>query len=478
MAIRNLTQIVSDAIAFIQSKIPGLSTLPGTVARDVVIESPAQEFNRAYQELGRISLTQNFENPDSFINDELANRAADVGLTHLPGTASTVPVVFRTPTLTADITINVGTQISTSPTQLFPDIISFRTVSTGQFLLVNAPSYLNPLTGLYELEINVQAEATGSGGNVSAGAINTITTNITGAPSLTVINNLAASGGADGESNTSLAQRIRTKLAGNNVGTENGVLSLIRTNSLVLDSLIVKPGDPELLRNQFGNSFDIVLIGEILRETAEAHVFNPSILDVPLSRQPARIVSLIKGIVAGNPFTFTEGIDYTVSIDNTSMFVGTTEALSKITFLGTGSLPDNGSTIIITYTYNELISNLQSTVESDINKIIGADPLVKEATKVLIQISATIRTFSGYTHADVATSATTAVSTLLSNLKLGIPVDQSDLIVAIQDTPGVDAVDIPITIAVKRPADPGFIFVSNVSISRTEYGRPDTITIV
>jgi uncharacterized phage protein gp47/JayE len=479
MAIRGLSDIIDSAVEFIQSKIPALSLLQGTVARDVVVESPSQEFQLVYQETGRTQKLQTLSDPTAFEGTELDDLAASVGLTRLSGTAATVDITLSVPTLTSDITVVVGTQVSTSPTVLTPSVVSFVTLTTAQFVAVNAGTYFNPITGLYELEIPAQAISIGVAGNVATATINTIVTSISGAPSITVTNTLAAAGGSNSEANESLIERIKVKQTGNNVGTNNGILGVISGNSLVVDSLLVKPGDPELLRNQFGNAVDAVILGGQLQQVAEPHVFITGQYDIPLSRQPASAVSVVSGLVSSTPYVFILNTDYTVTIDYTSLFQGTPRALSKITFLPLGTLPDNESVVTITYSYNKLIQDLQAVMDSDGVKIVGSDLLVKEATEVLIQIGATIESFAGFTHTDVADDVVTNLTAFLNGLELHEDADESVIISVIQGTEGVvEVIPGSLNIAAKRPADPGFITVSDVEIKRTEYGRPDVITII
>lgn len=476
MALRTLSDIINDAVTFIQSKIPSLSLLQGTVARDVVVESPAQEFENVYVEVQRLRGIQSLNDPTQFEDSELDRKAADVGLTRTLGVASTGFVTFRANTLTSDITIPLGVELATAPTVLNTTVVSFTTVASGTMVAANAASFLNPFTGLYEISIPVQALSVGSTGNVAANSITTLVTSISGISTIT--NALPTSGGSDAESDISLSNRIRLKLSGNNKGTAAGIQGLIETNNLVLDSLIVRPGDPELLRDQFGNSVDVVVVGENLVQVSEPHTFNSSNLKVSLFRNPARSVSSITGTVSGSPYTFIEGTDYEVTIDLVSLFNGSTKANSYITFLSLGTLPDNSSIITITYTINKLVEDLQALLDDDTNKILASDVLVREAIKVLIQVGASIQVLPGFTAADVKSDVVTNVGIYLDALALGVDVDQSQLIAIMQDTTGVaDVTTIPISLAVKRPTDTGFISVSDAIIARNEYGRADTITI-
>lgn len=474
MAIRNLTQIINDAVSFIQLQIPALSLLTGTVARDVVVESPSQEFANVYTELQRLEGIQTLANPSLFTTDEMAAAAADVNLTPLPATPSIGLVTFRANTLTSNVTILANTTVSTSPTTLNPNTVSFQVTAGGTMFASNASAYLNPLTGLYEIQLPIQSVDTGPTTNVSAGTITVLTQTVQGINS--IVNALPTSGGAAAETNEALAARILLKLAGNNVGTTAGIQSLISTNNSVIDSLIIKPGDPLLLRDQFGNSVNVVVQGEIIAEVSDTRTFHTGTLTYIMLQQPVISVVSITGVVGGSPYTFIPSTDYSTNIDYTSVFSGSVDAISSITF--TGTLPDNSSSIVITYSINSLIPSLQALLNSDSNKILGSDVLVVAAFKVLIQVAASIVVLPGYTHSDVASLAVTNVGSHIDNLKLGQPVENSDLIAIIQDTTGVDSVTtLPITILANYPPYAGFVSVFNASISSTQFAQADSINI-
>jgi len=478
--IRTLGQIIDTAIAFIATKIPALSTLEGTVTRDVVIESPANEFNTAYTSINDVQIQQTLTDATVWTSDQLTAYANNIGLTREPGVQSSGTAIFRLRTFStasSDISVPISTEVSTSPTTLSPDIITFQTTTTRTFLAVNADSYFNPVTGYFELNVPIQATQAGASGNVAVGAIDTIVTSLSG--SLLITNTLSTSGGADVETDAVLLSRINTKLVGNNIGTANGILSLINQNASVVDSLMVRPGDIELTRDQFGNAADVVIIGQILQEVTESRTFTADALEYVLSQQPIVAVGdTITGVASSVAFTFIKDTHYSVVFDTTSLTGGTTHAKTKIRFLG-GPYPDVGSSFSVLYEVNSLVTSLQSSLDSDDTKIIGTDVEVREAVKVLVKVNASITNLAGYVHADVVTEATTNLSNLLNSKLLGEKVDRSDVITNIQNTPGVDSVDTTtLLIEVKRPTDPAFITVTDILISRTEYARPDVLVIV
>ncbi len=479
MAIRNLSQIINDAVSFIQSKISTLSLLPGTVARDIVVESPAQEFNRVWTELDRVERQQLLTDATAYTDEELTNLASSLSIQRNFGLPATGVVTFRLANFnvaTGDILIAAGTELTTQSNITSNNTISFVTTADRTYIASNASTYFNPTTGFYELDAPIQAVTTGTTGNVAAGTITVLVTSISGSPS--VVNNVQTSGGTDIESNAALLSRIQLKLAGTAMGTPNGILSFVRENPNVVDSLLVRPGDIELVRDQYGNAADVVIIGEITQQIEEVRTFVAGSTEYTLARQPVQVSDdavgdVIEGVSGGLAFNFLKGTHFRVATDNSSISRGSTRASTKIVFLGS-PFPDLNSPFTVTYSINSLVEDIQTLIDSDDNKIVGTDILIREAARVLIRVGAFIKVFPGFTKADVAAAAAENVATLLNSSTLDSDLDQSDIIATIQNTDGVDSVNVPISLEVKRITDTVFIPTSAVTIGRTEYARPDT----
>lgn len=478
MAIRNLGQIVADAITYIQNKLPGLSMLTGTVARDVVVESPAQEMALIWAELDRIQRQQLMNDATAFTDEELTNLAGTYGIQRLEGVAATGTVTFRLndfSTSSADIVIPAGTEVSTRAGVLVSRTLSFATTAEKTFVAANADTYFNPATNFFEIDVPVRAEEIGTVGNVGPGTLTVLVTSVAGAPTVTNLN--STSGGAEAEDNDALLSRVLTKVTGTAAGTVDGLTSLINSNPNVSASLIIVPGDPELVRDEFGNAADAVVLGEVLDPVVDTRQYTAGVTTYVLSRQPLGVDNavddVIEGVVGGASFSFIKDVHFKVELDTTSLTRGTTSATSRIVFLGS-PFPDSGSTFVINYSVNKLIEDLQAAVEADDTKIIGTDILVREAIKVLVRVGAFIKVLPGFTKADVAAEAADNVADLLNASTLDTNIDQSDIIAAIQNTSGVDSVTVPISLEVKRPTDSAFIATSEISIARTEYARPDS----
>lgn len=479
MAIRNLSQIINDAVTFIQSKIPSLSLLPGTVARDVVVEAPAQEFSRIWTELDRVERQQLLSDSTAYTNDELTNLAASLGIQRNNGLAATGTITFRLTnfnTASGDITIPLGTEVTTAANISSNNVISFATTSQRVFIAATANTYFNPTTGFFELDVPIQAITSGTTGNVAAGTITVLTTSVTGSP--TIVNNSQTSGGTDAETNAALLSRIQVKLAGTAMGTPNGILSFVNANPNVVQSILIGPSDPELVRDEFGNAADVVIIGEIASPISEVRTFVAGQTNYILGNQPVQdsttaVGDVISGVVGGIAFNFIRDTHYKVVVDNSSITRGSTRATTQIVFLGS-PFPDANSPFIVTYTINSLVQSLQTLIDSDDNKIIGTDILIRYGVKVLVRVGAFITVFPGFTKGDVATVAANNVASLLNTSGLDSGISESEIIATIQDTSGVASVLVPISLEVKRPTDTAFIPTSTISIGKTEYARPDS----
>jgi uncharacterized phage protein gp47/JayE len=463
-------QIIQQMIAFIQARQPNIATQIGSVVNDVVISAPAQQFESIYTELARVSDIQSLSNNSEMTTAELDAFGSNYDLTRNPGTQAQSNVTFRVVNLQItqpNINIPIGTIVTTQQTANAP-IISFATTIGGTFISSQASSYFNPLTGFYELTLPVLAQSIGSNGNVNAGSINVLSSSIPNIFSVT--NTVAATGGTDQESNAAFAARIQLALSGNNLGTINGIESLILVNQNVLAVSVVGPNDPEMLRNEFGGSIDVYVLGDVTVSTTEVHTFNTlASFTFIFANQPATVTSgsvTITGIVNGSPYIFAQNTDYILIQDPTTLLNGSVDVMNGIQFLTTGQLPDNLSQFTILYSFNQLIPTLQNTISADTGHVVGADILVKEANATVITVQANIAIISGYTASDVISNAQTAVTNFLVTNTLGASFSQSQIVAVIEDTPGVDEVDLTSLVITK---DGVTITTQTVSVDKTQY---------
>lgn len=477
MAIRSLQTIINDAIAYLTLKKPGIATFSGTVTRDVVIEAPAQEFDKVYQELSHTQQLQSLNYADNMSTDELDAFANNYALTRLTGTTSQGTVTFQIRNYNSGsslISIPTGSVLATQGSDQVAQV-TFLTSQAITFLPSLAPAYFNPITGLYEQTATIAAQIVGSASNVAAGTVTQLLTSVPGIDSL--INTVATTGGTDTETNSAFADRIRIKLSGNSIGTPNGILSLVETNANVRDAVTVTPNDIEMIRNEFGGSVDVYILGEILDTTSEVRLYQTAgDQEFILQHQPAKTISSITGIVSAAPYTFIQGVDYDYVLDTTILFNGSTQLENKVVFNIGGSNPDNNSNIIITYVYNSLVESLQTILDTDNQHIITADILVKESKEAVIDIIADVSLFSGFTPSTEVANIQTALSTYIDGLGLGQSINRSDVVSIIEGVGSVDQVDLN-TLTLSKNGTPIALTDQRIQIFKTEYARSNTINI-
>jgi uncharacterized phage protein gp47/JayE len=345
MALPTFSQIVSSMLSFLQASRPDINTNTGTVTNDVVVSTVANQLSAengtspsVYSSIEYTQELQAFsENAASLVSADLYAIGANYGLTPLPAVAATSFITFRIRNYTTSspiITVPSGTVVSTLATSQSP-AVTFATTSTFTFLPSLAPSYYNPASGFYENpsgSIGIVCQTTGTVGNVGAATITSLVGPGLGIDAVT--NYTATTGGTNAESNTAFAARIQIKLEGNNIGTPNGIISLVETNPNVIQALIVGPNDPEMLRNQFGGSVDVYIRGQVpLTVPAETFTYSTTgSQSYVLLNQPALSVGTVTGVVGGNPYTFVPNTDYQFVENPNILFAGSVDAGSYIIF--------------------------------------------------------------------------------------------------------------------------------------------------
>jgi uncharacterized phage protein gp47/JayE len=343
MALPNFSQIVSSMIAFLQGSRPDIATQVGSVTNDVVISTVANQLSAEDgtdpSVYSSIQYTQNLqafvENAATILPADLDAIGNNYGMVRNPGTQSVGTITFRIRNYTTTSPIVIvpsGTVVSTLATTQSP-AIAFATTATVTFSPSLAPSYFNPVTGFYEQSTTIVCQTIGAIGNVGAQTITSLVSSVSGIDAVT--NNTAATGGTDIESNTAFADRIQIKLEGNNVGTPNGIISLMETNPNVIQALIVGPNDPNPpARNQYGGSVNVYIRGQIpVTVLNESFTYSTTgSQQYILLNQPALSVGSVTGIVDGSPYTFVPGVDYNFIENPNSLYAGSINAGSYINF--------------------------------------------------------------------------------------------------------------------------------------------------
>jgi len=523
---RSFNDVAIDLMTNMLRENESIDVLPGQVIRDVFINGMAQEFSNTYNTIGTVATAQSIANAAYMSPSDLDNLVGNYGITRKTATQSTGQVTFYTNTLpTQNILIPAGTRLGTQLGNSNQQV-TFQTLADANLIISLESTYFNVDTGNWEISANVSAEQNGALGNVGPFTINTILS--TNSP-MKVTNNNPTTGGFNQESNVDLAVRTINTFLGTGRGTKSGYLGLVTSQSYVLDSIIQGPGDPLMIRdNGFGGKVDIWVIPsqalvtqltpdntpsleisdwqdsqQVLsnytfefpqkpvdptQEILVTATLSPSgnLVGIPLfeSRSPAP-----SGITYVNPSGLR--YHYTVQLDDSLNFGGSIRAEDSIIWNATemdylkSIYSGNTLTVDISYSTNEAISNAQAVLDSDENKIIAADAIVKDAIEVTLDITSSVVLEPEFkTTPEAQTQAigdiVTAVVDSINTNKLGQTFQESDLVQTIHNVPGVDNVIIP-SIVITRRYSPFFDIrqqqVTDTTVNPNEYFVAGNINI-
>lgn len=442
---KTIEEVQSELSTFVDdyntAKGTNIDTRQGTVFRDIVVDAPAVQFNSISTDLVSASQVFSINFASTVSIEDLDNLAANYGLTRKDATKATgIQEFLTTNEPTVDIIINAGVIIATESTGTIPEL-QYQVTETVVLPVATKNNFkiVENAVVKYRITAPIVALTTGSQGNVGSLTITQIKQPISGIE--VTRNSVATTGGTDQESNVDLASRIKLKLTGNNVGTENGIKSLVLADANVKGVSIVKPGDAELARNEFGGSVDVYIDGQNIATFEEDRVFFAASPEIVLSQQPAKSVVSISGIASGQSKTFIQGTDYNFVEDSVTLFLGSVKVKNKVVFGIGGTDPDDGSILSIQYTYNQLITSLQSEIDQENNNLITTDILIREAVQALIDMSFSITLLPGFNKTPVVQSVKDSLTTFIDNLDLGVTFNRSDIIGLIENVAGVDAVD-------------------------------------
>lgn len=432
---RTFNDIVQAMIAYLRNLRPRVDTKEGTFTRDVIIDAPANEMAALYRALDNVSNSQSPDLAPAFALDVLGRNFQVIRNGAQKATGTTSFYRMTNPGATS-IFIPKGTIVSTKGS-INSSPVQFTTLQDVTMTIAN----FNPNTGRWEVNVPIRALAGGTVGNVSAGIINSVISSI---PNISGVYNVnPTTNGQDRESDGAFTLRIKNVIAGNNVGTIDGYFRLVTTNVNVRDAKIIDSTNTTVTKRAEAGVVDVLINGLVASQPpVETYTYTTGSPYYIPSKQPLNYAfsgsfSLV-GSVTG---VLTQGVNYSVTQDH-SVYGGSVKAADRFTFI---SGLTNGELIMFIYTYNSLIEDIQNLIDTDTNKSVNADILVRAARARLINVTATISVLPGYTASAVSSDVVTNIVTFLNSYHVGQEVQQSDVINVIVDTTGVDDVLVPLT---------------------------------
>ena len=429
---RTFTEVLESMNTFIKGQYPYLDTSEGTIIYDINLLAPSREFATLYTEMNQVSQNQSILTASE---NGLISLGSNVAIQRKNERHSKGRITFfRFTAPVQDITIPVGTIVSVDPTG--GEDIQFITTSPITMFVNLASVYLNTTTNLYEVTTDIEAVEGGRQGIVGSNTITNIITSIAGINGC--YNSIATSGGADIESKETLRNRIAIKVRGNSIGTTDGILSEVLANSNVEDGIVVGNGSSE--RSDFG-TIDIYIRGKVNKSYTESYIVTGAENEkVTLSKQPvipdsvSSIVSSASGAIPSSKYTLNK---------DTSTLGGSVEAGDNITF--DPALDASYGALLITYSYNSVITDLQNIFNTSNKHIQNTDILVLWATEILIDITSSLKVLPGFDFSSVVDDIEENLAVFFTNTTIGEQIQQADVAKVILDTPGVDDLLLPFT---------------------------------
>jgi hypothetical protein len=486
MATRSFNDAVDALLAFIQAANNRISLVVGSTYRDIV-ESVGQEFAKAYvlqewsrrqgstallrrtlqdaefkdQLLRSLPKGSTADDVEMLISEAIDAKAANVGVSRTA--ARKAKIVFRLQRATSGTGITITAGSVTAQTSAIPPVAFTNTES-----IINGATSFDAITNLFYIDVQAEAVEAGASGNVAAGTVRTLTPQIGDFSSVT--NPSPSEGGSDEQSDSALLDAIEASLLGINLNTIGGYPKAILAFSPdVFDAEVVDPSNPLLQRLPVGAA-DIYIIGEISKTITDTYVFLGE--DIVLRKQPVLQVDSVISF-GSTTQTFVQGVDF-VFVKDTANFAGSVRAQDRIAFLS-GQAPVVGTALTITYRQNRLIEDIQTFLtDKPDTTVVGADVLIKEGVKVLINMIMHITPLPEFSTVEVQASVSDNLAAFLGERKLGQGAFYSDLIGVIEDTEGLDRVDVPFALLARA----GQAGNSDIPVAANEYVRANSIQFI
>lgn len=245
---KSFNDLVLDMLDYLRLTQPSLDVKPNSVARDLFVDAQSLQLATLYDNLREIAEMQSISN---ITGQDLTNYGSNFSITRNSGTKSAGTVVFTFRSINEDITISSGSVVRTRTGIPFVTVSTVTALASQKNALKATATRLRQyldianITDIYALEVSVEAQSTGSTGNVSKFSV--ITHNVSGVTNVT--NLVAFTGGTDQEDDASFRARILATFAGTNVGTALGYRSIILNLVDAIDALVIEPGDPLMTRD-------------------------------------------------------------------------------------------------------------------------------------------------------------------------------------------------------------------------------------
>lgn len=246
--VRTANDIILSILDFYRTAQPNLDLKPGQVARDILVDGPAVQVARLYEELLRV---QDAQSLFMSLGSELDAVASNFGASRKQGSRASGIALLTFNAIESDIPITKGGIVIASNGSSFTINTSLTVGAANKNTYrATAQKYKGALdfVGIndeYAVEVSVDCTSTGSGGNISRYSLTS--TSIPGVSHVT--NPTSFAGGSPAESDSAFKRRILGIFSGANTGTETGYRNVVLADPDVVDALVVGPGNTLMTRD-------------------------------------------------------------------------------------------------------------------------------------------------------------------------------------------------------------------------------------
>lgn len=301
--IRSVNELILNALDFYRTAQPQLDIKPGTIARDLLIDGPSAQLSRLYEQLSRIKASQSLR---LSLGTDLDRLAQNFGVIRKRGSVASGTAIFTFSSIDIDIPINSG-DIVTARNGAAYTVITSITISSifANTYRAIASRYradldLAGITDEYAVEVSVEATSPGIIGNISKYSLTSVSTS--GVSSVT--NAEPFGGGSQPEDDAIFRNRVLALFSGANTGTTLGYQEAAKSDSSVVDALVVGPGHVLMTRDGTevntaedgtktiisdgtGGKVDIYIMGTRLLEVLDSFIY----LDKSNKNDPTNILN-------------------------------------------------------------------------------------------------------------------------------------------------------------------------------------------
>lgn len=380
---------------------------------DLIINPISVVLERQNADINKVQSLLLLLNNGDYTHADLVAFVANEGIKPDIGARATVTLTFSTPRVDADMTVTAGFPVSTLVDEALGVALTFVTLTTVTLPVASKSSYYNALTKRYEITVLARCTTLGSIGNVAIDRITKPLRSLVGFSYVT--NAVAATGGRDATTDIDLIERYLIAISGTDSSTVDGIESTADDLfSNIYDALVVYGDDPLLVRaSEDAGAVDMWVIGSQNVTVTDVAPFVGLYQPIVLANQP--VVDVVSVMVGATPYT--KGVDYDFVTDDGGNG-RSIRGVDSVVFKNPNKQPIVGQGVNIVYTYNSLISQIQTRMQASDVYVPARDLLVRAAVQVDMEISGNLVVRPGYNSGTILSLVNDAISQFINALML------------------------------------------------------------